>query len=431
MAETYFVPEKGESGKPVRVLYISYDGLLEPLGQSQILPYLDRLSARQVDFFLLTFEKKGGKGAKEEREALRKHLRQKGIRWVPLRYHKTPTVPATLYDILVGFAVGATIVMRHKVQIAHARSYVSALIALALKKVLGVKFLFDMRGFWADERVDGKMWRLGGLLYRLAKALEKVYLTEADTVVSLTSAAGKEIAAFEYLGYCCPRIAVIPTCVDLDRFRIRDRGGEPPRGLSGTTRFTLAYSGSLGTWYALDEMMAFFLVIKRHIPGARFLILTQTPRRDVERVGEKYSLSEGDLTVHAVPHWNMPEWIAAADVGVIFSRPSWANKARCPTKLGEFLACGVPVVMSQDIGDTEAIIRRERVGLAVQQFTEAAYEDALSVLRDLLGEAGLKERCRRVAERYFSLEQGVLKYQKVYEGLTDGFWAPSTSEQPS
>jgi hypothetical protein len=129
----------------LRVLYISYDGLAEPLGQSQILPYLERLSTQRIEFSLLTYEKESCREAKRERAELRKRLRKKGILWTHLQYHKTPTIPATLYDIFVGLAVGAVIVKRHRVQIVHARSYVPALIALILKQIFGIRVLFDMR----------------------------------------------------------------------------------------------------------------------------------------------------------------------------------------------------------------------------------------------------------------------------------------------
>lgn len=399
-----------ELSERLGVLYISYDGLLEPLGQSQVLAYLERLTAWPIRLFLVTFEKKDARVRTEEREALRERLRWRGIRWISLRYHKTPAAPATLYDVIVGIVVAAVIARRHKVAIVHARSYVPALMALVLQQVMGVKFLFDMRGFWADERVDGRIWPSGGARYRIAKALEKVYLRKADAVITLTDAAKDEIEALEYLRGRRPHITVISTCVDLDQFEIRDRASGP---------FTLVYSGSLGTWYALDEMMAFFAVLKKRIPSARFLILTQSPRPLAEAVRDKYALGEKEMSVRDVVYQRMPESIASGDAGIIFSQPSWANKARCPTKLGEFLASGLPVVMSRGIGDTEGLVRGERVGVVVDEFSEGAYETAAGALRDLLSEVDLRKRCRQVAERYFSLHEGVARYQGVYRQLAD------------
>jgi glycosyltransferase involved in cell wall biosynthesis len=375
------------------------------------------LGNRGVQIYLLTFEKVLGEERGNDTEMLWERLRGQGIRWTPLRYHKTPTIPATLYDIAVGVVWGTVIARRHGIGIIHARSYVPALIALALKQIIGAKFLFDMRGFWADERVEGKIWRSGSVLYRIAKAFERVYLKKADAVITLTDAARKEIEALEYLRHSGPPITTIPTCVDLDRFRDHGNGVHFEESSGNGDRFTLIYSGSLGTWYGLDEMMAFFAVARKHLPTAHFLILTQSREPDLEKSVTGWGFSEKDVTVRSVPFLRVPEHLAAGDVGIIFSRPCWSNKARCPTKLAEFLACGIPVVISQGIGDAGAIIQKERVGVIVEGFTEAAYEKALGAVRDLLGEKDLRARCREVATRYFSLDHGVLRYHQVYQSL--------------
>jgi glycosyltransferase involved in cell wall biosynthesis len=247
--------------------------------------------------------------------------------------------------------------------------------------------------------------------------LERAYLRSADVVVSLTGAAKVEIEALDYLKGRCPRITIIPTCVDLGRFQIRELNDGSLGDAGPDNRFTLVYSGSLGTWYLLDEMLVFFLVLKKHVPDALFLVLTRSSRDVVETAAHKYGLGNRDLSVHSIPFQQMPEWIAAGGAGVFFSAPSWANKARCPTKLAEFLAVGLPVVINRGIGDMETIVPEERVGVVVEQFTETAYEKALVALFDLLSEGGLKQRCRRVAEHYFSLDAGVRKYQEAYEAI--------------
>ncbi len=117
------------------------------------------------------------------RQATAKRIADAGIKWFPLRYHKAPTAPATAYDIAVGTAHAVAIARREKLGVVHARSYVPALIALAVKRLTGAKFLFDMRGFWADERVDGGLWPAGGRLYRMTKSLERHFLS-APTISS-------------------------------------------------------------------------------------------------------------------------------------------------------------------------------------------------------------------------------------------------------
>ena len=170
----------------VKVLYISYDGILEPLGQSQVLSYLQFLSNRQLRFFLITFEKARGKTASREYVRIQKQLSERGIDWTYLHYHKTPRVLATSYDILAGVIAGIQIGRRHRIKIIHARGFIPALITLVLQRVLRVEFLFDMRGFWADERVQGGILTPSSGFYHLAKSLEKFFLKRAGQIISLT-----------------------------------------------------------------------------------------------------------------------------------------------------------------------------------------------------------------------------------------------------
>jgi len=133
------------------VLYITYDGLLEPLGQSQVLPYLREL-AGEFAFTILSFEKPQDLHDSQRRRQLQKQLETAGIKWIPLRYHKWPSVPATAFDIMHGVVRGIGVAMRQVPKIVHVRGYVPGVIGLVLKRAAGMRLIFDMRGFWPDEK---------------------------------------------------------------------------------------------------------------------------------------------------------------------------------------------------------------------------------------------------------------------------------------
>ena len=112
------------------VLYLSYDGMLEPLGQSQVLAYLERL-APDYAIHLVSFEKAEDWAKPQLRAAVEARMRAAGISWHPLRYHKAPSALATAYDIAQGIRIGAALVRRHGLTVIHARSYVPSVMALA------------------------------------------------------------------------------------------------------------------------------------------------------------------------------------------------------------------------------------------------------------------------------------------------------------
>ena len=247
------------------ILYISYDGMLEPLGQSQVLAYLKRLAADRP-IHLISFEKSDDWANVAERERLARDIAASGIVWHPLRYHKRPTALATAWDIVCGIALGLWLVLRHRLRIVHARSYVSSVMALAIKRMTGIKYLFDMRGFWADEKLDSG-WPQDGRMYRLAKGFERRFLLEADHVVSLTHAALIEMQRFPYLQERMPPVTVIPTCADLARFK------HIPHERKGTG-LVMGYVGSVGR-YMFDEVAACFAELLRLRPDTHFLIVNR------------------------------------------------------------------------------------------------------------------------------------------------------------
>ena len=96
------------------ILYLSYDGMMEPLGQSQVLSYLERL-AGEHRIHLVSFEKADDWNDHARRDEVRARIENSGISWHPLRYHKRPTAPATAFDIAIGTATAVGLARRHRV----------------------------------------------------------------------------------------------------------------------------------------------------------------------------------------------------------------------------------------------------------------------------------------------------------------------------
>lgn len=393
------------------VLYISYDGILEPLGQSQVLRYLERL-APDHKIVLMSFEKPDDWQQIGRREALRKQIRAAGITWIPLRYHKRPSALATAFDIAQGVAVGAWAVMRHRIRIVHARSYVPSVIALALKKLFRLKYIFDMRGFWADERVDGGLWPAGGRLYRVAKWFERRFLLNADCVVSLTRAAVDEMRTFPYLQGRMPRFELVTTCADLELFR---PGEAAPR--SAGRPFTLGYVGSVGVWYLFDETLRCFQLLRERLPDARLHILNRGGHDYIQERMAALNIEPSAVQVEAADHAGVARAMQQMDAGAFFIKPVYSKTASAPTKLGEFLGCGVPCLGNHGVGDMAAILEKEQVGVALDRFDESAMREAIDRLVQLTETSEIHARCREVALRYFSLDEGVRSYDRIYRSL--------------
>jgi glycosyltransferase involved in cell wall biosynthesis len=409
----------------MKTLFITYNGALEPLIKSQGIPYLKGLSSRGVDCVLLSFERppKDRKAFKNKTESLKKELRESGIEWFRLRYHKNPSVPATLFDILIGIIVCIWIVISRKVDIIHARAAVAAVMGYAAARIAGIKFLFDERGLMAEEYADGGMWKRDGVLYRFTRYVEKKLLSSADAIVVLTENIKDFLLNGGYIQkereWKRPDVTVIPCCVDTLRFNDTpppDRRFKGGRDLSG--KFVFLYTGSLGTWYLLEEMIDFFLAAKSLINNAHFMVLTHIGRSMVMDSWTRRGLSFEDITLEEAEFERMPDYIKLADAGIFFIKPALSKRSSCPIKFAEYLACGLPVVINSSIGDTDIIVEKYRLGAVIRKFDNEGYLNGVNRLLDLKKEGGpLYGRCGAAAKELFSLETGVSRYLGIYNKL--------------
>lgn len=392
------------------ILFITYTGLLEPLGQSQVLAYQERLAAERQTH-IISFERPDDLKDLKRVEDVRGRARRAGIHWHPQVYHKRPSALATLWDVATGACVGIRLARKHHLRIVHARSYVASVMALLVKRFSGAKYLFDMRGFWADERVDGRLWTRDGRMYRIAKWFERRFLTNADHVVSLTHAGVEVMSGFDYLQGRMPPMTVIPTCADLQRF-------SPSTGSDHLGRaFTIGYVGSAGTWYLFDAAAACFSYLLTLRPEARLLVVNRNEHSYIRERLEAAGVPLDSVEIREVAHAEVPSQMARMDAGIFFIKPLFSKQASAPTKLGEMLGCGLPVLANSGVGDMAAILRRHKVGIAVDSLDGPALEEGVRALLALCAEPGIRERCVESAYRHFSLERGVQKYRAVYASM--------------
>jgi glycosyltransferase involved in cell wall biosynthesis len=407
-----------------RVLYISYNGMLDPLGQSQVIPYLKELSRAGIEFTLLSFERPHAYTSEglELCSALQRELAESRIDWHWLRYHKRPSVPATFYDVWAGTRYASRLVRRKQIEMVHARSQIPSAIALRLKRRFGVKMIFDVRGLMAEEYVDAGHWRKGSIPYRITKAEEGRALAAADGVVTLTERIWPVINQWDSLRNRDVAHEVVPCCADLELFSFSQEQRERRRGELGVQdRFVVVYGGSIDGWYLTESMADFFLTMRKATTNAHLLWLTPTGHERLHDLMKARGLGASDYTVLASMPRDMPSYLSAADAGLAFIKPCFSKLASSPTKYAEYLGCGLPLVINQGVGDSDILVTREKVGALVRDFNEAEYAKAAATVADLAGDAEQTRRqTREVAERLFDVRRtGAETYVRLYRKLLD------------
>ena len=389
--------------------------MLEPLGQSQVLAYLKGLSAKYA-VTLISCERDADLSDSENLAHIEAICAKHGIRWVRLRYRRRPRVLASIINLtqLVYFAGLET--WRSKARLIHARSYVPAAAAWAVSRMSGTPYVFDMRSLWPEELITSRRMRRGSLVHKVLFWAERRLLTDAKIVVSLTHAGAHYLDEVHPGALTLEKLRIIPTCTDLDRFK------PIPNALGQD--LLIGCHGSLNNgWFRVDLLAKMFNQLAMRLPEARFEIITREDPADVLAALSSALDSAPDwlarLTISAAKASDIHERLQRQNLSLFFYATGAASElGRSPTRMGESLGCGVPVLANRGIGDVAETILQGNVGTVIDGEDDAslalAVDDALALLKD----PEIVKRCRDVAERIYSLKAGVRGYDDIYTYLT-------------
>ncbi len=393
--------------------------MTDPLGQSQVLPYISGLTQKGYEFHLISFEKMDR--FRKHKKHIRNFCEKNDINWHPQDYQIDGGLRNTIKQVRKMSRVALFLHKQHNFSIIHCRSYISALVGLKMKRKYGLKFIFDMRGFWADERVDGKIWSLSSPIYKTIynyfKRKEIQFFNESDYTISLTENGRNEILSWKDFQNNPPKITVIPCCVNLALFDPSIITEKNQNELKESIRipsdaFVLGYVGSIGTWYMLPEMLDYFRCLHTSNPKAVFLFVSGENPEMIKAEGKKHDIDPDLIFVTSTLHYQVPLYISIFDHSIFFIRASYSKKASSPTKQGEIMAMGVPLICNSGIGDTDEIVHKYNSGIVINEFSEEEYN------KEIANEIQLDPlEIAKGAKDYFSLEQGVENYLKIYKEI--------------
>lgn len=406
-------------------LYLCYFGLREPLVQTQVLPYLRELQKDGVKISIMTFEPQFQQNwTSEQIKEQKAKFAEENIDWYPLGYHKSPSVPATIYDVLNGARLARKLIREKNIDALHGRSHVATLMGAIAKKTCRrpTKLIFDIRGFFPEEYTDVGNWKKDGFIYRAVKTVEKWLFKKADGFVVLTEKARgilfpeSRATGFDKFGR---PVEVIPCCVNFERFGAEDNSSrnEMRQKLNLDGKRVIIYVGSLGSWYLTEEMFDFLATAYQQNEKTFVIILTQRETDKAMAKLKEKGFSEKDFLVKSVAPSEIASYTGAADIALSFIRQCYSMQAASPTKIAEYLASGLPVISNRKIGDLDELIETEKVGALIEDFSQKSYLKSLKEVADLQTHASA-ENCRAVARKRFDIiNVGGRNYISLYRKL--------------
>lgn len=401
------------------IFYISLTGTTEPLGRSQVLEYLIDLS-KENEIYLLSFERESDLKNMDEIQEL---IKDQNIQWHYLTYSNKYGVVSTIWQLVQAIRLGSKIIKQHSIDIVHARSMIPATMGLMLKKMYGVKLLFDIRGFAIDEKVDSGRLQKNALFYKALKKLDNYLYKMSDHIVTLTHAA-KEIL-HKSLNVPKEKITVIPTCANKELFKLL--GEDEKRAFKSTLGYAekdkiVVHTGTVSGWYDFEAEVRLVKAMMNQDDDVRFLVLNKNEHSFVEKILEKYALERERVKVASCSFNEVYKYLNIADASLFFIKPSFSKQASAPTKFAENVACRLPSVTNSGVGDMGFYLEQYNVGMPID--LDTLDENLEKVTADVIGlmKSGAvdKDAFSRLFEEHFDKAMAVKNYQSLYDRLESG-----------
>lgn len=390
-----------------KILFITWDGPQTSYMEGLFMPIFAEVGKRaDICFHVMQFT-----WANEVRtEEIRNAAACLGIKYTPIPIIRTPTISVgSLITILNGTRKIREYIKKHHIDILMPRSTFPALMVNRLKKFSG-KIIFDADGLPIEERVDFAGLKSGSLMFKFLKSVETKMLKKANAVITRSHEAIefhlKTIGeSFRH------KFSVVINGRSPGQFVFSAKKRNEIRQLLNISENCklFLYVGSLGTKYALEEMLLIYQHFAKHYE-VKFLILSG----DIEYA--KMQLSKHNITDVLVKHVSsnsVPSFISAADIGFALIYPTTSMRAAVPTKLGEYLLTGLPTIASKGIGDTEAILRNYDDCYLYDH--DVKVDSHFKKLREFEEKAKFadREKIRQKSLRFFSLDAAAESYLKA------------------
>jgi glycosyltransferase involved in cell wall biosynthesis len=240
----------------------------------------------------------------------------------------------------------------------------------------------------------------------------------ADAIVSLTNAGKRIILGWPGMEYS-KKITVIPCSVDMNLFSFDQLHPGKLREIHSKidSPLIIGYYGSLGTWYMLPEMLEQFKAIQNTHPLAKFLIVSNEDwQSSYDGLLEQKGISKSSIYFTRSSREDMPYYIGATDIALFFIKSCYSKLSSSPTKHGEIMSMGKPLITNSGVGDLNEIITNSNTGYILHSFDSESLELAANSIPHILKMESKKIRSE--CKEYYSLESALNKYQHIYHQLT-------------
>lgn len=286
-----------------------------------------------------------------------------------------------------------------------------------LSRQTGVPLVIDSFEPHAEPMVETGTWQKGGIAFRSLFRMERKQVHRAKWIIGVV-AAMKNYAQKKY-GYSGNNFLVKPACIDFEKFNLLKRKSPALKEkLQLANETVCVYAGKFGGLYMTDEAFRFFRTAHEVFGKAfKVLLLTPTPREEIDRYCSRSGLDPSMVISAFVPHEEVAGYMGLGDFAFSAFKPVESRKYCTPIKNGEYWAMGLPVVIGEGISEDSDIIRANNAGYVLQSLGDGQFRKAAEHIKHLLqteDRSKLANRIHQLAQKHRNFAIAEKVYRTIY-----------------
>ncbi|MGB3465855.1 MAG: glycosyltransferase [Cyclobacteriaceae bacterium] len=320
-------------------------------------------------FHVITFEQPNyALDPSETKSVQEEYRKQHDIYWYPRQYNSGGPLMILKkgFDFINAFLSARNLVRKYSIGNVIGFTSISGVISMMIARYLKLKLCLLNIEPHSDYMVDFGFWSEGSLKYKLLKRYEEKLYERADFLAVPTMNAYKERIGEAKNG----NLYFVPTCIDTNDFEFTEKGRTDIRGEIGVSAYqqVILYLGKFGgIYYTIEEAAEEFLRIARETTDVFFYVITPDNEEEVKDIFNKKGLGDKSLVRGKISYEDLSKHISAADYGIMLV-PSWPSQLyRCPIKTANYMACGVPYIITPGIGDDSDLAEEAGVGVVLRK----------------------------------------------------------------
>lgn len=397
----------------MKIAYLSYWGLEDGLTKASVFPNIEILASFDEisKIYLFTIER-------SEFEVIQ--FQNQKIIHVPLvsTFRKIRFLNK-LSDFLKFPRLINKLIQNNGIDVLICRGAPAGAMALSVSKKSNLPFIVESFEPHAEYMLESKVWSKYSLSYIMEKRWEQKIKKQASALLPVSINYQKKLIEEGIK----TNVYLAPCAVDHSEFEFNSEMRDKTRLNLKIDKDKMVgiYVGKFGDIYLKEEFFELLKELKNQLKDLfYFIILSPMDKSEIMDLLKRHKIDFQNVAILKVDHNEVPNYLSAADYGLVTVRPSPHRKYCSPIKTGEYWANGLPVLITEDIGDDSRIITERNAGSIIDlNDLKHSVEKFLGIFKSK-NRFKWAEQIMPLAKTYRGFEFTRNAYQKIIEQIEKG-----------